>query len=82
MKKEISLNVPFSIQIMRLFCEFVRVSQLWSQLKIFFSTDLDLPLLTPQSAIFGFLAETDKTGSLDISRLINKIRKIKALEKK
>ena len=82
MKKEISLNVPFSIQIMRLFCEFVRVSQLWSQLKIFFSTDLDLPLLTPQSAIFGFLAETDKKGSLDISRLINKIRKIKALEKK
>ena len=27
---------------------------------MFFSTDLNLPLLTPQTAIFGFLAETDK----------------------
>ena len=43
-----------------LFCECVRVSQLWSQLRIFFSTDLNLPLLTPQTAIFGFLVETDK----------------------
>ena len=85
-----------------MFCECVRVSQLWSQLKIFFSTDLNLPLLTPQTAIFGFLAETDKCifkitnhlllifkiyiyknrekGSVDISRLINEIRKIKTLE--
>ena len=43
-----------------LFCKCVRVSQLWSQLRIFFSTDLNLPLLTPQTAIFGFLAKTDK----------------------
>ena len=43
-----------------LFCECVRPSQLWSQLRIFFSTDLNLPLLTPQTAIFGFLVETDK----------------------
>ena len=27
---------------------------------MFFSTDLNLPLLTPQTAIFDFLAETDK----------------------
>ena len=43
-----------------LFCECVRVSQLWSQLRIFFSTDLDLPLLASQTTIFDFLAETDK----------------------
>ena len=43
-----------------MFCECVRVSQLWSQLRIFVSTDLHLPLLTPQTAIFGFLVETDK----------------------
>ena len=43
-----------------LFCECVRVSQLWSQLRIFFSTDVNLPLLTPQTNIFGFLAEADK----------------------
>ena len=43
-----------------LFCECVRVSQLWSQLGIFFSIDLHLPLLTPQTAIFGFLVETNK----------------------
>ena len=42
-----------------LFCECVRVSQLWSQLRTFFSTDLNLPLLTPQIAIFDFLVETD-----------------------
>ena len=88
---------------MRLFCECVRVSQLWSQLKIFFSIDLNLPLLTPQTAIFGFLAETDKCifkvtnhlllifkiyiyknrekGCVDISRLINEIRKMKTFEK-
>ena len=81
-----------------MFCECVRVSQLWSQLRIFFSTDLNLPLLTPQTVIFDFLAETDKCifkitnhllliyinrekGSVDISRLINEIRKIKALKK-
>ena len=43
-----------------LFCECVRVSQLWSQLRIFFSTDLNLPLLTPQTANFGFAVKTDK----------------------
>ena len=43
-----------------LFCECVCVSQLWSQLRIFFSTDLNLPLLTPQAVIFSFLVETDK----------------------
>ena len=70
---------------------------------MFFSTDLNLPLLTPQTAIFGFLAETDKCifkitnhllliikmyiynsrekGSVDISSLINEIRKVKTLEK-
>ena len=86
-----------------LFCECVCVSQLWSQLRIFFSTDLNLPLLTPQTAIFGFLVETDKCifkitnhlllifkmyiyksrekGSVDISSLINELRKIKTLEK-
>ena len=89
--------------IAHLFCECVRVSQLWSQLMMFFSTDLNLPLLMPQTAIFGFLAETDKCifkvmnhlplifkkyiyknrekGSVDISRLINEIRKIKTLKK-
>ena len=41
-------------------CEFIRVRQLWSQLRILFSTDLNLPLLTPQTAIFGFLVKTDK----------------------
>ena len=44
----------------RLFCECVFVSQLWSQVRIFFSTDLDLLLLTLQTVIFGFVAETDK----------------------
>ena len=37
-----------------LFCEYVRVSQLWNHHRIFFSTDLNLPLLMPQTAIFSF----------------------------
>ena len=83
--------------------ECVRVSKLWSRHRILFSTDLNLPLLTPQSSTFGFLVETDKSifkitnhllliskmhlykirekGSVDISSLINEIRKIKTLEK-
>ena len=44
----------------RLFCDCVRASQLWSQLRTFFSTDSNLPLLTRQTVIFGFLAETNK----------------------
>ena len=40
--------------------ECVHVSQLWSQLRVFFSTDLNLPPLSLQTAIFSFLAETDK----------------------
>ena len=70
--------------------------QLWNQLRIFFSTDLNLPLLTPQTAIFGFLAENDKcifkiTNHLLMifkryiyiyrSREKGKVRKIKILEK-
>ena len=43
-----------------MFGECVRVSQLWSQLRIFFSADLNPPLSTPQTVIFGFLVETDK----------------------
>ena len=65
-------------------------------------SDLDLPLLMLQNAIFGFLAESDKCifkitnhillifkvyiyksrekGPVDISGLINEIRKIKTLE--
>ena len=82
--------------IVHLFWECVRVSQLWNQLRIFFSTDLNLPLLTPQTAIFGFLAENDKcifkiTNHLLMifkryiyiyrSREMGKVRKIKILEK-
>ena len=55
-----------------LFCECVRVSQLWSQLRTFFSTDLNLPLLTPQTAIFGFPAETDKS----IIKIMNHLQMI------
>ena len=46
--------------VIHLSCEYVRVSQLWSQLRIFFAADIDLPLLSPQTVIFDLLAETDK----------------------
>ena len=39
---------------------FGNVSQLWSQLRIFFSANLDLSQLTPKTAIFRFQSETEK----------------------
>ena len=32
---------------------------LWNQLLLFFETDLDFPDLTPQTALFGFINESD-----------------------
>ena len=32
---------------------------LWNQLLLFFETDIDLPDLTPQAALFGFINESD-----------------------
>ena len=32
---------------------------LWNQLSLFFETDLDFPDLTPQTALFGFINESD-----------------------
>ena len=66
--------------------------------------DISLPILTPQSAIFGFINGTEnsvykitnhillvfklyfcksrETGTLELSRLINELKKVKLLEKK
>ena len=61
LEKWILLYVTFSIQMKRLlYMCFGNVSQLWSQLRIFFSANLDLSQLTPKTAIFRFQSETEK----------------------
>ena len=34
---------------------------LWNQLSLFFETDLDFPDLTPQTALYGFINESDNS---------------------
>ena len=56
-----SALLHFAIQMKRLlYICFGNVSQLWSQLRIFFSANLGLSLLTPKTAILRFQGETEK----------------------
>ena len=41
--------------IKHIFLECICVKQLWNHLKLFLTNDISLPILTPQTAIFGFL---------------------------
>ena len=71
---------------------------------MFLTNAISLPILTPQTAIFGFINRIEnsvykitnhillifklyvyksrETGTLELSRLINEIKKVKLLEKK
>ena len=37
-----------------IFLECICVKQLWNHLRLFLTNDISLPILTPQTAIFGF----------------------------
>ena len=85
--------------IKHIFLECIYVKQLWNHLR----SNISLPILTPQTAIFGFINGIEKNvykiknhillifklhvyksreGSiLELSRLINEIKKVKLLEK-
>ena len=89
--------------IKHIFLECMYVKQLWNHLRLFLTNDISLPILTPQTAIFGFIngIETNvykikyhillifklhvyksrERGHLELSRLINEIKKVKLLEK-
>ena len=41
--------------IKHIFLECICLKQLWNHLKLFLTNDISLPILTPQTAIFGFL---------------------------
>ena len=90
--------------IKHMFLEWICVKQLWNHLRLFLTNDISLPILTPQTAIFGFINgiensvykitnhillifklyvyKSRETGTLELSRLINEINKVKLLEKK
>ena len=74
-----------------------------NHLRLFLMNDISLPILTPQTAIFGFINgiennvykiknhillifklhvyKNGERGTLEISRLINEINKVKLLKK-
>ena len=84
--------------------ECICVKQLWNYFRFFLTSDISRPILTPQTAIFGFINGIENSvykitnhillifklhvyksrerGILELSRLINEIKKVKLLEKK
>ena len=42
--------------IKHIFLECIYVKQLWSHLRLFLTNDISLSILTPQTAIFGFIS--------------------------
>ena len=47
--------------IKHIFLECIRVKQLWNHLRFFLTSDISLPILTPQTPIFGFINGIEKT---------------------
>ena len=41
--------------IKHIFLESIYVKQLWDHLRLFLTNEISLPILTPQTAIFGFI---------------------------
>ena len=37
------------------FLEYICIKQLWNHLRLFLTNDISLPILTPQTVIFGFI---------------------------
>ena len=79
------------------------IPQLWNRLRSFLTNDISFPILTPQTAIFGFsngiennvykitnhillifklhVYKSRERSTLEASRLIKEIKKVKPLEK-
>ena len=90
--------------IKHIFLESICVKQLWSHIRLFLTCDISLPILTPQTVIFGFINRIENNvykitnhillifklhvyksrerGTLELSRLINEIKKVKLPEKR
>ena len=87
-----------------IFLECMCLKQLWNYLRLLLTNAISLPILTPETANFGFIDGIENSvykitnyilsifklqiyksrerGTLELSRLINEIKKIKLLEKK
>ena len=90
--------------IKHIFLKCIYVKQLWNHLRLFLMNDISLSILTPQTAIFGFINGNENSvyeitnhiflifklrvyksrerSILELSRLINEIKKVKLLGKK
>ena len=47
--------------IKHIFLECICVKQLWNHLRLFLTNDISLPILTPQTVIFGFINGTENS---------------------
>ena len=66
--------------------------KLWNHIRLFLTNDISHPILTPKTAIFGFIGlvlifklhvnKNREIGTLELSRLINEIKKVKLGKKK
>ena len=89
--------------IKHIFLECICAKQLWNHLRLFLTNDISLPILTPQTAVFGFIkviennvykitnhilliiklhvCKSRERRTLELSRLIKEIKKVKLIEK-
>jgi len=56
--------------IIHLFHSCNKIKEIWNNLRLYFASKIVIPLLTPQSAIFGFLGENLDENSLIINHLL------------
>ena len=56
-QKHLSVHsvISYDETIKHIFLECICVKQLWNHLKLFLTNDISLPILTPQTAILGFI---------------------------
>ena len=47
-------SVIHAMRLLNIFLECICVKQLWNHLRLFLTNDISLPILTPQTVIFGF----------------------------
>lgn len=50
--------------VLHLFNDCLITKNIWNQVRRFFSSKLDIPIITPQSAIFGFIESKNKNNQI------------------
>ena len=56
-----SFRHSYDETIKHIFLDCIYVKQLWNHLRLFLTNDVSLPILTPQTAIFGFIRRIENS---------------------